>query len=135
MNDYDRFSNRFVDKIKVCIANIIVTFLQSAILLTVVMPFNNIDSLFLLLREEKFGIKVAILVIIEALGKLCDGHDKTKWEIFSTLFSLHFSQMSVLDNPVIKQWEFRKDLPTRRWVKYLFPILDPYLKCRFLIGL
>ena len=56
MNDYDRFSNRFVDKIKVCIANIIVTFLQSAILLTVVMPFNNIDSLFLLLREEKFGI-------------------------------------------------------------------------------
>ena len=55
MNDYDGFLKRFVDKIKLCIANIMVTFLQSAKLLTVVMPFSKIDSLFLLLREEKFG--------------------------------------------------------------------------------
>ena len=50
-------------------------FLQSAILLFVFMPFNKISSLLLLLREEKFGIKVVILLIIEALGKLYDGQD------------------------------------------------------------
>ena len=103
MNDNDGFSKHFVDKIKLCIANNMVTFLHSAKLLTVVMPFSKIDSLSLLLREEKFGIKVEILLIIEALGKLCDGHEKTKWEIFSTLFSLHFSHTSVMDSPVTKR--------------------------------
>ena len=95
MNDYDGFSKRFVDKIKLCIANIMGMFLLSTKLLTVVMPFSKIDSLFLLLREEKFGIKVVILLIIEALGKLCDGQERTKWEIFSTLFLLHFSQIYI----------------------------------------
>ena len=81
-----------------------------------------------MLREEKFGISLVILLINEALGKLYDGHDRTKWQISSVLFSSHFKQMMSSASPVTKRWEFRKDLPTLKCVKYLFPILDPYLK-------
>ena len=40
MNDYDHFSKCFVDKIELCIANIMGTFLQSFILLALFIPYQ-----------------------------------------------------------------------------------------------
>ena len=110
------------------------TFLQSSGLLLVFSPFRRMSSLLFMLREGKYGTNLVILLIKDALGELNIGHKKTKWQIFSVLFWVHFGQMSFSDSPVTKRWEFRKDLPTLKCVKYLFPILDPYLKWRFFIG-
>lgn len=52
MNVFDGFSKRFVNKILLCLAIMIDTFLQSATLLTVFMPFSKMCSLFLVLRED-----------------------------------------------------------------------------------
>ena len=70
MDDYGRFSKRFVDKIKLCIANIMGTFLQSLTMLFVFIPFNKISSWTFFHKEEKFGIKLVILFINNTLGKL-----------------------------------------------------------------
>ena len=58
-----------------------------------------------------------VFFIIIALGELCNGQENTKGEIFPALFSLHFGQILVSDNPVTKQREVRKDRPTYKWVK------------------
>ena len=70
VDDYGRFSKRFVDKIKLCIANIMGTFLQSPTLLFVFTPFNRISSWTFLPREEKFGIRLVILLTNKTLDKL-----------------------------------------------------------------
>ena len=48
---------------------------------------------------------------------------------------LHFEQRSESDNPVTNRCEFRNDRPSLKWDKYLFPNLDPYLKCLYFFGL
>ena len=78
MNDYGCFSKRFVDKIKLCIANIMGTFLQSSGLLLVFSPFRRMSSLLFMLREGKYGTNLVILLIKDALGELNIGHKKTK---------------------------------------------------------
>ena len=54
-DDYEGFSNRFVDSIKFCIANIMGTFLQSDMSLFRLIPFRS-KILYL------FGLKVKSLV-------------------------------------------------------------------------
>ena len=69
MDDYGRFSKRFVDKIKLFIANIIGTFLQFFPLPFVFIQFHKISSWTFFPGKEKFGIKLVILLINITLGK------------------------------------------------------------------
>ena len=83
----------------------------------------------------KPGNKASILLkSIHLCGTLLSQF-KTKWVLSSILFLLQREQRSESESPVTKRWEFRKDRPSCKWERYLFPNFDPYLKCPYLIGL
>ena len=86
-----------------------------------------------------FGLKPGnnISILLKSIN-LCATYlsqFKTKWVLSSIIFLLQLEQRSESDSPVTKRWEFRKDRPSRKWERYLFPNLDPYLKCWYLFGL
>ena len=134
-DDYEGFSNRFVDNIKFCIANSMGTFLQSDMSLFRLIPFRSKNTLSFWLKSKKFGTKLVIFWNRIAREELKAGQSKAKCKIFSTLFWLQFIHLSVIESPVTKRCEFRNDLPTRKWAKNLFPIFVPYLKWQCLTGL
>ena len=94
-DDYEGFSNRFVDNIKFCIANIMGTFLQSDMSLFRLIPFRSKNTLSFWLNSKKFGTKLVIFWNRIAREELKAGKSKAKCKILSTLFWLQLIYLSV----------------------------------------